>query len=475
VRPRTTDRLPLPFPLIALLALTACHPLPAPLPPGGSTIYDEAVLLLRRYLAIDTTNPPGHERRTALFLKAVLDREGIESTIIDLGGDRANLHAVLRGDGTKGGVVLNHHMDVVPAEATHWTLPPFGGQMRAGEIYGRGAVDIKGKGIIDLMTMIHLKRLGRRLTRDIIFLAVADEEVSSIGARHIVERRPELLRGAEFLLDEGANVHLDERGRLLGYVVSIGEKTPLWLTVTFRGRPGHGAIPLADSAVNRAVRAAHRILARPAEPVLLPELRSWLRLQLRGRDLTRLAGYTGDLERSLDNPAFLRELAKDEALASALSNTIAITGLRAGDKINSIPNEASIQLDCRLLPGVDPRRFISELRHVIADPSAQVTLAEALPPGRPSRSPADSELTRALQRCAQRRDPGSSIVPTILLSSTDAVLFRQMGIKTYGFEPYRLTDETERSHGNDERLSVANVRFGIDLLTELLQELGTPR
>jgi acetylornithine deacetylase/succinyl-diaminopimelate desuccinylase-like protein len=465
--------------LLALL-LAACPPLPAPPPPPASgSIYDEAVQLLQEYLRIDTTNPPGHELRAARFLKAVLDREGIPSELIDLGGGRANLHAVLRGDGSKRAVVLNHHMDVVPAEARHWRVPPFSGRIVGGEIYGRGAIDIKGKGIIDLMTLVRLKRLGRRLSRDVVFLAVADEEGGSIGALHMVERRPELLRGAEFLLDEGQSVRLDRQGRLLGYFVAVGEKAPLWLTITFRGRPGHGSVPIADSAASRAVRAAQRILAHETPLRLLPEVRRWLELQLRGRDLTRLPGYRKaesasaparpDLARSLGESAFLRELAKDEQLNPALRDTISLTGLRASDKINTISNEAALQLDCRLLPGSSKEAFLAELRRVIGDATAQIKIEEHLPP---SRSPLGTELLRVLERCARRRDPRAEVVPTILFSSTDAGYFRRLGIHAYGFEPYRIPDDLELSHANDERLSVANVRFGIDLLTELLQELG---
>jgi acetylornithine deacetylase/succinyl-diaminopimelate desuccinylase-like protein len=451
----------------------------APAAPGPATvdpvpvrrdIGEQAVALLQAYLRIDTTNPPGNEMRTARFLKRVLDREGIESEIFDLGSGRANLRAVLRGDGRGRPVVLLHHMDVVGAEPRFWRVPPFSGALVRGEIWGRGAVDMKGKAIIDLAAMIQLKRQRVRLRRDLVLLAVADEEVDSAGTRWVVERRPDLVRGAEILIDEGTGITLDAKGRTTAYQVSIGEKAPLWLSLTFTGHPGHGSAPIDASAVNRAIRAAARLLDHPRPPRLLPELRAWVKLQLAGRDLSALPGFEGDLEAALDRPAFLEALARDEDLGPALRDTVSITVLRGSDKVNVIPNEAELQLDCRLLPGTEPRRFLAELRQVMNDPGVRIRV---LVQGQPRLSPADGPFVRALRAVAARRDPGVPVVPTILQSSTDSAYFRTLGIQAYGFEPYRLTDEqASLSHSNDERLSARNVREGVQLLLELLRELN---
>lgn len=459
--------------LMFALWLAACRPpvAPAPVPPRPADLYAEAVQVLRDYLRVDTTNPPGNELRGARYLKRILDREGIENRIHDLGGNRANLHAVLRGDGSRRPLVLSHHIDVVPAEPGHWRAPPFSGQIIEGEIYGRGAVDMKGKAIVDLMTMVRLKREGRPLRRDLILLAVADEEVGSLGARAVVENHPELIRDVEFLLDEGQSVRIDDQGRITAYLISVGEKAPLWLTVTFSGEPGHGSVPRADTAVNRAVRAAGRILAHHLPARLLPELRGWLALRLKGREVGGLPGFSTDLERSLDSPAFVEAIsALDPEVNAALHDTIAITQMSGSNSVNVIPNTASIGLDCRLLPGTDRDRFIATLRRVIDDPTARIhikqhTVARI--------SPSDSALVRALRACASRRRPAAPVIPTLLLSSTDASLFRNLGIAAYGFESYRLTEaQAALSHSNDERLGVESLRFGIDLLTELVLELN---
>ena len=362
-------------------------------------------------------------------------------------------------------------MDVVPAEPRHWRTPPFSGRIIDGEIYGRGAVDMKGKAIVDLMTMVRFKRAGIRLKRDLILLAVADEEEQSMGARAVVQQHPELIRDAEFLLDEGQNVRVDAAGRIEAYLISVGEKAPLWLTVSFSGQPGHGSVPRADTAVSRAIRAAARLLAYEREPRLLPELRGWLGLRLRGRDVSRLPGFTQDLERSLQSPQFLQAISGlDPEINAALHDTIAVTGMKGSESINVIPNIASIALDCRLLPGTDRDAFLKRLQQEMNEPTARIHVEQY---AAARKSPADSALIQALQSCAWRRTPPAPVIPTLLLSSTDSSLFRSLGIAAYGFESYSLTrEQAALSHANDERIPVAGIRFGVDLLTDLIHQLN---
>lgn len=434
------------------------------------SIYDEGVNILREYISIDTTNPPGNEMETALYLKEILDREGIENEVFDLGDNRANLFAVIRGDGSKRPVILLHHMDVVPADREYWKTDPFSGDIIDGEIYGRGAVDIKAKGIIDLMAMINLKRMGFPLKRDIILLAVSDEEVGSLGTKWMIENKPELIEDAEFLIDEGACVIVNENGGVRFYWATIGEKAPLWLTVKFTGKAGHGSVPFEDSSVNKALRAANRILDYNWDFILIPEAGEYIKMLLSDIDITKISGYSGDFENSLKNEIFLKEISKNPEINACLRNTIAITSMAGSDEINTIPNEASLGLDCRLLPGTDPYKFMEKLKEVIDDDTAEI---EIIASASPSCSPWNNDFSKALETCAENINPGTKVITSILLSSTDSTFFRSMGIECYGFEPYRLTfEERDLAHGNDERIKVENIKFGIDLLTELLKELN---
>lgn len=446
------------------------HPISSPQNSSTGDIYAEGVRTLQEYLRIDTTNPPGNEMRTAQFLKKIADREGIENRIFDMGNNRANFCAVIKGDGSKKGIIMLHHMDVVPAEAQYWKVSPFSGEIVNGEIYGRGAMDIKGKGIIDLMTLINIKRKNVKLKGDLVFLAVADEEVNSTGSKWMIENQPELVKSARFLIDEGESISVDENGKNPRYYVSIGEKAPLWIKFTFKGEPGHGSIPDENSSVNRAIRAAKRILDYEMEFTVLPDITEDIRESLKDRDITKIPGYKGSLEESLKNRAFLLEISKDADINALLRTTISITRLKGSDKTNTIPNEASFSVDCRLIPGTDRDEFIEKLKKIINDETVTYEIEEFMPA---TKSPSDSDFVKAIRTCAAKRDPGAKVVPTILTSSTDSSLYRPSGILAYGFEPYKITDEEGNlSHNNDERLSVENVKFGIDLMTDIIMELN---
>lgn len=430
---------------------------------------DEAVENLRRYIAIDTTNPPGGEMAAAKFLKSICDAESIENEIADIGNGRANFIATLKGDGSRKKIILLHHMDVVCADPKYWSHKPFSGDLAGGSVYGRGAMDIKGKGMIDLMTLVNLRRMKVPLKRDVVLLAVSDEEENSAGTKWIIRNRPELLKDAECLVDEGAAIEKTEDGRVMAYFVSTAEKSPLWLTLKFFGKPGHGSIPIPDSSVNRAIRAAGKIISRPPQYSVLPDFVGSIGAYLGGRDVSKLPGFEKDLAASLVNPEFLAAISEDPEINACLCNTISVTGMKGSDKTNVIPNEASITLDCRLLPGVDRDAFIGELKKLVADDSMEVVIQEY---SKSFKSSFDTDFTKALKKCAAKFDPGAPVVQTVVTSSTDGSFYREAGVTVYGFEPYRVTgDEIDLAHGNDERISAENVRFGVELMTAVVSEM----
>src|SRR5256886_5608481 len=240
-----------------------------------TALGEEAVDLLRRYLMIDTTNPPGNEADGATSLAAVLERGGIASEIVESKPGRANLMARLRGDGSLPGIVLHHHIDVVYADRRYWTVDPFGGVLRDGYLYGRGAIDMKSTGIMHLAALLALKRAKAPLTRDLIFLATADEEAgSAYGARFVADQRRDWIAGAEYAISElgGIETHAGFKAPL-GHIV-ISEKTGLPLMLTAKGQPGHGSMPWPDTAPHRLIRALNRLLASERPLRVLPGSRS---------------------------------------------------------------------------------------------------------------------------------------------------------------------------------------------------------
>ena len=242
--------------LVLLVSFTPCSAADI----DWSKAQAEAVKLLQELIRFDTTNPPGNERVVALYLQKLLEAEGIETRVLEVSPGRANLYARIKGDGSQRPLILLSHTDVVMAEPQRWSVPPFAGEIRDGFIYGRGASDMKGTAAVHVTLMRLLKRHNVRLKRDVILLAVADEEAGGAGARSIIENHPELIRGAEFLLNEGDVAYM-KNGKLQQYGVDVMEKAALWLKLIAKGPTGHGSIPLADSSVNRLLDALNRLRA----------------------------------------------------------------------------------------------------------------------------------------------------------------------------------------------------------------------
>src|SRR2546421_6786802 len=238
----------------------------------------EAVALLRAYLQIDTTNPPGNEIAGARFLADVLQRAGIESRTVESAPGRANLVARVVGDGSLGGIVLHHHIDVVYADRRYWTVDPFGGVVKDGYLWGRGALDMKSTGVAQLAALLAIKRARIPLKRDLILLATADEEAgSAFGARFVAEQRRSWLDGAEYALSELAGIEHDAGYRVPLGIIIISEKTGLPLKLTARSEPGHGSQPWPDTAPHRLVRALGRLLAAERPLRVLPEVQEYFR------------------------------------------------------------------------------------------------------------------------------------------------------------------------------------------------------
>jgi acetylornithine deacetylase/succinyl-diaminopimelate desuccinylase-like protein len=432
-----------------------------------SALGDEAVALLRRYLAIDTTNPPGNEIAGARFLAEVLEADGIACEIAESAPGRANLVARLAGNGALGGIVLHHHIDVVYADRRYWSVDPFGGVIKDGYLYGRGALDMKSTGIVQLAAVLALKRARVPLTRDLILLATADEEAGSAhGARFVAAQHRAWLAGAEYALSELAGIEHDARYRAPLGVIVISEKTALPLRLTARGEPGHGSMPWPDTAPHRLVRALDRLLAAERPPRVLPEVQEYFCRVAEVLPADEGEGYD-DLERALRDPTFRARFLADRYRAATVRTTFAVTVLRGSEKLNVIPPEAVAEVDCRMLAGDDPQEIVAWARQVIADDHVEITTVRE--PKRPNMSPPDTELYKALADTLRRRAAGTVVAPAIMTGFTDNWVFRGLGLHGYGWSPFVLdADGFGRIHGNDERISLDNVRAGARAYTELL-------
>lgn len=446
----------------AVTMLVVSSPARAQAPDPGD-VGQEVVELLQEYLRIDTVNPPGNEIRAARFLARVLEREGIDYEIFESSPGRANVVARLRGDGSRGGgVVLLNHTDVVPADERFWPSPPFAGEIVGDQLVGRGAVDMKGYGIVQLMALVALERSGIPLGRDVIFLATAAEETGGEqGAGYVVERRPELLRDVEFVITEGGSTR--RVGGHLAHFVEVTQKTPLWLRLRASGVAGHGAQAIRDSAANRLVRALERIRTYRPQIRLVPPVAEMLRASAPLAPDPEQQRAMQEIERHLGDPVFVDLL--ERRYGNLLRSTLAITVLQGSSKTNVIPAEAVAELDCRLLPGENPDLFVATLRDVVDDPEIRF---ETLLRFEPSQSETGTPLWRAIQEAARRRDPGALVIPSVITGFTDAHYFRERGLVAYGWTPIVSTPADGPAHGVGESVSVDAIRRAPGLLYDVL-------
>lgn len=439
-------------------------------PVDWNAMQTEAVGVLQQYLRINTTNPPGNELETARFLKAFLAKEGIEAQILDtieLGPGRANLYARLKGNGSKKAIALVQHMDVVPVTPAYWTVPAFAGEIKDGFLYGRGALDMKGEGVAHLMALVALKRSGVPLTRDIVFIANADEELGSTGALVFVDRHADLIRDVEYLFTEGgANVY--RNGKLEYYSVGVAEKRTFWQKVTVKGTPSHGSRPTKANPVPRLIAALDKI-ARYETPLhVTPAVQKFF------HDISRnYAGqqkqWLNDVRSALDDAAARKWILNDVYWNAILRNTISLTALQGSNKTNVIPAEASAEIDIRLLPDQSPDSVLATLQRIVNDTAVHFT--PLLAPKAPFESPTNTDLFRAVERAAHERDPSAFVTSSMMTGATDRPSYRKLGIIAYGLDPFKVeaADEQKGVHGNDERLSLVNIGAGVKFVYDILR------
>jgi len=429
------------------------------------------VTWLQEYLRIDTTNPPGNEIRTVAFYKRILDQEGIENRVFEYTLGRGDLWARIphttSASETKRPIILLNHMDVVTSDAAHWTVPPFSGEIKDGYLWGRGAQDMKDEGLAQLVTMVMLKREKEALDRDVIFLAVADEEAEGTGTDWFIAHQRDLLENAEFLINEGGE-NLLENGKVKYVGVDVGEKTTYWLRVVAHGRPGHGSRPNPDSAPNRLVRALDRIIAYRTPLRVLPVVEEFLRDMAPQESSADRAAEFRNIKKAIEDKKFQEKVEKDESLNFLLRDTLSLTMMGGSKQTNVIPPEAWANLDVRILPGGDPKAVLEAVRQVVNDPN--VTVEPMNDEFRVANySGTDNALFAAIRQTAATYFPGAPVVPHITSGYTENQRYRPLGINAYGFNPYTATEEEGNTeHGNDERIRVEEVRRGPRVLLDVV-------
>lgn len=429
-------------------------------PTADGLVTDICADLLR----IDTSNygdssGPG-ERKAAEHVAGLLTDAGLSPELIESERGRASVVARWAGeDPARDALLLHGHLDVVPAEASDWAVHPFSGEVVDGELWGRGAVDMKDMDAMVLANVLAMSRASRKPPRDIVLAFLADEEAGGMkGARHLVENRRELFDGVTEAVSEVGGFSVEVAGNR-AYLLQVAEKGLLWLRLTATGRPGHGSQVHDANAVTRLAAAVGRIGAH-RWPMALPAS-----VTAFAEGYAALSGSALPID---DVQALEAELGTTARwIRATTQNTSTPTVLQAGYKHNVVPARASALVDCRFLPG--DRDHVMRTVHQLAGEGIEI---EVVHEDRALETTADGSLVDAMTAALQAEDPGSAVLPYCLSGGTDNKHFDRLGIRGFGFAPLRLPsgfDFASLFHGTDERVPVSSLEFGARTLGRFIR------
>ena len=437
------------------------------------SVGNEAIEHLVELVKIKSVNPPGNETEVAEYLQAVLATEGIESTLLALDPNRANLITRIKGNGSKPPILIMGHTDVVGVQPDKWFANPFLGIREDGYVYGRGTLDDKDNVAAGLMVTILLKRLDVPLDRDVIFLAEAGEEgTPEVGINFLVEKHWDLI-AAEYAIAEGGQGVIRD-GRVHTFGIETTEKMPRRVTLVARGTPGHGSIPRPDNAVKILANAIAKASAWQTEMRLNDTTETYFQ---------RLASISPPEEaflyENVTNPELTDDIQRQflETFPyhySILRTSVVPTVINAGFRRNVIPSEATAILDIRMLPDEDVEGFYEQLASVIDDPRVEIVLEKIYRPAAPP-SEIDNEMFQTLERIAVEMYPETTVLPIMSTGATDMAQMRAKGVQSYGIGPARTIEEINSgygAHGDNERVAEDAFVSMVEYLWRVILEMA---
>jgi acetylornithine deacetylase/succinyl-diaminopimelate desuccinylase-like protein len=427
------------------------------------SLRDEVTELLRELIRVDTTNPPGNETRAAELLRDYLGDHGVEAELIARVPERANLVARIRGSGDGPSLLFLSHTDVVLADRAEWSADPFGGELRDGEVWGRGALDMKGQVAAEAVAMASLARDGFEPTGDLVFAATADEEVGAgFGAQWLCEAHADAVR-VDFCINEGSGDRVELNGKPY-YFCSVAEKKSAPFLLRVHGRSGHASMPgIADNALVKAAPLIEKLGAYRPELELIPEVEALLR--------TVVGDVPASPEAALARAGRVAPLLAD-LVAPLFAMTLAPTLASASRKRNVVPAVCEITVDSRLLPGQTVEEQERVVRGLLGDGDYEL---ESLESHGGTRSSMETPLWESVDSWVREADPDARPVPICVAGFTDSHWFRDaFGTVAYGFFPSReMTPEVAARlvHSADERVPVGDLELGVDFLRHAAQHL----
>lgn len=417
--------------------------------PDWKVIDQHAVDFLQRYVRIETINPPADTRASSALIKNELEAAGFTVKLYSSGPKgQTNLITRLPGrDRSKKPLLLLNHQDVVPVDRTAWSVDPFTAVIKDGWIWGRGTLDMKGIGTMQISALIALKNSGFVPARDIVMLSSSDEETNGVyGIRWMLANHFDEI-DAEYVIDEGGTASRDllSKGKLI-FGIAVGEKQVLWLKLRAKGTAAHGSQPIPDNANMILLEAIHKAMA--IQPTTKPN---------------------PVLDQMQQN---IGTMAQNKFTSAIRGNTMSLTTLRAGvgdpPKANVIPSTSEATLDCRLLPGVNAEEFLSDIKARIND--SRVTVERLSSSADPGMSKSDTPLFAAISAAARKYNPEAIVTPMLIPYGTDSVNARSRGMIAYGLNPMVLDAATMATmHSDEERIPIGEFLKGIRIFYDVLR------
>ncbi|HLV74126.1 M20/M25/M40 family metallo-hydrolase [Actinomadura hallensis] len=424
---------------------------------------NDAAAICSDLIRFDTTNrgegAARPERPAAEHVAALLAGAGAEPVIVESAPGRASVLARIPGtDPGHPAFLIHGHLDVVPADASEWTVPPFSGEIRDGCVWGRGAIDMKGSLAMTLAVVRRRLREGRRTRGDLVLAFLADEECTGEhGSRYVVREHRAFFDGCAEAISESGGFSV-EAGGVRVYPVATGERGTAWMRLTARGTPGHGSKPAPDNAVAEIAHAVSRLASHEWPVRLTPGVRALL------DGLADALGTTIDHDRLDAEAVRLGDVGR--LFAGTVRNSANPTRLDAGYKVNVVPGTASAQVDGRYLPGTG-EEFLATVDRLLGPKVAREFINHEEAPSADPAGPTFAALAGALRA----EDPAARPVPYVMAGGTDAKAFHRIGIRSFGFAPLRLgpgLDYLGMFHGVDERVPVDGLAFGTRVLDRFL-------
>jgi acetylornithine deacetylase/succinyl-diaminopimelate desuccinylase-like protein len=456
----------------------------------------EVAQLLVDVIRIDTSNPPGNEKKLAEFLQTKFAPLGFEIDIIDTPqAGKAHFIARLRGNGSKKPVLLAAHADVVGVEREKWTVDPFQGVVKDGMVFGRGAIDFKGGLAVFAQAVMNIARNKVKLDRDIIFLSEADEEGGLYNTGWLARVAWDKI-DCEYSLNEGGWIIKGKDGQPSYVSISTADKGGVSLTLTAKGTSTHSSMPRPDNAIYTLGRALAKLSAYDTKVKLTPETRQFFATL---SDVSPEPMKTHFRNLLSDDPQRVAEadkiISEDTLLHAIMRDTIAPVLMNAGFRGNVIPGSAEVTLNFRTIPGTKTEDLIEEIKEVVQDPRIEVAPASmglSRGPITPEQkkqmeeyqrmraslqpSPTDNELYKALVKHALAVYPTAKVTPYLFQAGTDSSAWRSRGIPVYGIYPYPIDHEDlKRMHGNDERVPISSLETGVELIYKTLLDVAAAK